>query len=232
MPRKKNKIEMNRHARRSILVDPSSPAKIQQLTEVTRYNMTVSQPATVGSPILAATQPGADDIIKALKAPRVTRSLQTSPADAARIAEESRFINSLRNRPPRSPTTAEREQIATIAQKRPSIDLEVNFEYNSDKISQKATPQVNNLGQALASSELKGGTFIVAGHTDAKGDETYNQGLSERRADAVKRFLAEKYGIDPANLISVGYGKSHLKDTTNPMSGANRRVQVINAGDK
>jgi hypothetical protein len=51
MPRKKNKIEIDRQAQRSISADLSSRAKIQQLTEVTKYNMTVSQPATVGSPI-------------------------------------------------------------------------------------------------------------------------------------------------------------------------------------
>jgi outer membrane protein OmpA-like peptidoglycan-associated protein len=47
-----------------------------------------------------------------------------------------------------------------------------------------------------------------------------------------KRFLAEKYGIEPANLVTVGYGKSHLKNAADPMSGDNRRVQVINASDK
>ncbi len=181
---------------------------------------------------IAAEQSSPEDIIKALKPPRVTRSLSASPADAARKAEETRFVNGLRNRPTRSLTSAERDQIATIAQKRPSIDLEVNFEYNSDRIGPKATPQVTNLGQALSSAELKGGTFIVAGYTDAKGSETYNQGLSERRADAIKRFLAEKYGIDAANLVTVGYGKTHLKNSSDPFSGDNRRVQVINASDK
>ena len=57
-------------------------------------------------------------------------------------------------------------------------------------------PQVTALGEALTSADLKGRTFILAGHTDAKGGDTYNQGLSERRADAVKRFLTEKYRID------------------------------------
>ena len=61
----------------------------------------------------------------------------------------------------------------------------MNFDYNSDNIGAKAAPQVSALGQALSSSESKGG---IAGHTDAKGSETYNQGLSERRAEAVKRF--------------------------------------------
>jgi outer membrane protein OmpA-like peptidoglycan-associated protein len=188
-------------------------------------------PAGLGS-VLAAEQPSAEDIIRALKPPRITRSLTTSPPDAARKAEEARFVNSLRNRPTRSLTTAEREQIVTIAQKRPSIDLEVNFEYNSDTIGPNATSQVTALGRALSSAELKGGTFIVAGYTDAKGSETYNQGLSERRADAVKRFLLEQYGIDAGNLVTVGYGKTHLKMPTEPFSGENRRVQVVNATDK
>jgi outer membrane protein OmpA-like peptidoglycan-associated protein len=191
----------------------------------------VALPVGLGSSF-AAEQRSPEDIINALKPPRLTRSLSASPAETARKEEETRFVNTLRNRPTRSLTSAERDQIATIAQKRPSIDLEVTFEYNSDKIGEKAAPQVTNLGQALASPELKGGTYIVAGHTDAKGGETYNQGLSERRADAVKRYLADKYGIDPANLVTVGYGKGHLKNATDPLAGENRRVQVINASDK
>jgi outer membrane protein OmpA-like peptidoglycan-associated protein len=181
---------------------------------------------------LAAEERSADDIIKALKPARITRGLTTSPADAARNAQETKFVNSLRNRPTRSLTFAEREQITSIAKKRPSIDLEVNFDYNSDNIGSKAMPQVSALGQALASPDLKGGTFIVAGHTDAKGSDTYNQGLSERRAEAVKRFLAEKYGIDASNLLTVGYGKTQLKNPAGPFASENRRVQVINASDK
>ena len=49
-------------------------------------------------------------------------------------------------------------------------------------------PQVTELGKALTTEDLKGRTFILSGFTDAKGSETYNQGLSERRADAVKQF--------------------------------------------
>jgi outer membrane protein OmpA-like peptidoglycan-associated protein len=181
---------------------------------------------------LAAEERSADEIIKALKPQRITRGLTTSPADAARNAQETKFVNSLRNRPTRSLTVAERDQISSIAKKRPSIDLEVNFDYNSDNIGSKAVPQVTALGEALASPDLKGGTFILAGHTDAKGSDTYNQGLSERRAEAVKQFLAEKYGIDANNLVTVGYGKTQLKNPAEPFTSENRRVQVINASDK
>jgi outer membrane protein OmpA-like peptidoglycan-associated protein len=181
---------------------------------------------------LAAEERSAGEIIKALKPERLTRGLTTSPADAARNAEEAKFVNTLRNRQTRSLSTAEREQITSIAKKRPSIDLEVNFDYNSDHIGSKASSQVTALGDALSSSELKGGTFILAGHTDAKGSDTYNQGLSERRAEAVKRFLSEKYGLDASNLVTVGYGKTQLKNPAGPFASENRRVQVINASDK
>jgi outer membrane protein OmpA-like peptidoglycan-associated protein len=49
----------------------------------------------------------------------------------------------------------------------------------------------------------------IAGFTDAKGSETYNQGLSERRADAVRQLLSKQYGIEAGNLVTVGYGLSH-----------------------
>ena len=188
---------------------------------------------SAGSAPAFAAELSPEDIVKALKpAAHVTRSLTTSPADVARKAEETRFVDTLRNRTSRSLTTAEREQITTMAQKKPSIDLEINFDYNSATIGNKGTPQVTTLGKALSSDDLKGSTFIVAGYTDAKGGDTYNQGLSERRADAVKQFLAEKYGIDAANLVTVGYGKSHLKNGNDPFSADNRRVQVINMSDK
>lgn len=179
----------------------------------------------------AAEQRSADDIIMALK-PRVTRGLTTSPADAARAADETQFIDALRNRPTRSLSTEERDKIASIASSKPKIDLEINFEFNSAVIGSKAMPQVTELGKALTSSDLKGHTFILAGFTDAKGSETYNKGLSERRADAVKQFLSEKYGIETGNLVTVGYGATQLKDPANPLAADNRRVQVINAADK
>jgi outer membrane protein OmpA-like peptidoglycan-associated protein len=182
--------------------------------------------------VRAQEQPTAEQIIRALKpAGKITRSLTTSPVDVVRKAEDARFVDTLRNRTTRSLTVTERDKIASLVEKKPSIDLEINFEYNSDTIGAKAAPQVSALGQALASPELKGGTFVVAGYTDAKGGDTFNQTLSERRAEAVKRYLAEKYQIEAANLVTVGYGKARLKDAANPFAAENRRVQVVNMAE-
>ena len=89
-------------------------------------------------PAPAAEQQSAQDIIEALKAPRVTRGLTTSPATAARAAEDAKFVDTLRNRPTRSLTTEEREKVASIANSKPKIDLEINFEFNSATIAAKA----------------------------------------------------------------------------------------------
>jgi outer membrane protein OmpA-like peptidoglycan-associated protein len=176
----------------------------------------------------------ADQILHAL-APKkpLTRSLSMAPpADPTATAAEGKFVDSLRNRATRSLSIGEREEIATIAKDKPNIDLEITFDYNSANISTKAQNAVQALGKALSSDELKGSTFIVAGHTDAIGGESYNQDLSERRADSIKRYLVDKFGIAGTDLVTVGYGKSKPKDPTKPMDPANRRVQVVNMANK
>jgi outer membrane protein OmpA-like peptidoglycan-associated protein len=178
----------------------------------------------------AAEAQSAEQIIQALKPSGIRRGLATPPAATPLSPEQVRFLDSLRHRKTRSLTSEDREQIATIAKTRPSIDLEINFEYDSAAIGTKALGQVTALGEALTSGELKGRTFVVAGHTDAKGSEPYNQSLSEQRAAAVQRFLTQRYGIDAGNLVTVGHGKTQLKNAADPFAAENRRVQVINLG--
>jgi outer membrane protein OmpA-like peptidoglycan-associated protein len=178
-----------------------------------------------------------DQILKALTPERkpLTRSLSMgSPAqtDATASDADGKFMQSLRNRSSRSLSMGEREQIAAIVKDKPKIDLEINFDYNSDRISAKSLPSVQALGRALANPELKGSTFIVAGHTDAAGSDAYNQDLSERRADSIKRYLVDKSGIPAADLVTVGYGKTKLKDPDHPLAEVNRRVQVVNTENK
>jgi len=184
--------------------------------------------AGVGS-IYAAEQQTADQILNALKPKALTRSLSGgAPAPKTISQEDQRFLDSLRTKRTRSLSAGERERVATIAKEKPSIDLTINFDYNSADISKRTLPAVTELGKALSNPEIKGGVFMVAGHTDGKGGEEYNQGLSERRAEAIKRYLVEKFGIAAENLVAVGYGKTQLKTPNNPFADENRRVQVVN----
>ena len=174
-----------------------------------------------------------DQIVHALQPRPVTRGLSAGPqADPTAKAREISFVQTLRNRKTRSLSLGEREQIAEIASTKPKIDLDIQFDYNSANITATSMPSVQALGKALTDVNLKGSTFVVAGHTDAIGSDTYNQDLSERRADTIKRYLIEKFGIAGTDLVTVGYGKSRPKDPNAPMDPTNRRVEIVNMDTK
>jgi outer membrane protein OmpA-like peptidoglycan-associated protein len=161
-----------------------------------------------------------------------SRSLTSTPIAEAPRNEDRQFLDSVRNKASRSLTTTEREHIASIARDRPSVDIEIKFPFSSSDIGPTAVPAVTALGRALSSPELNGGTFVVAGHTDAVGSYGTNQDLSERRAEAVKRYLVTNFQIPATSLVTVGYGKTKLKNESDPNAAENRRVQIVNMEEK
>jgi outer membrane protein OmpA-like peptidoglycan-associated protein len=179
---------------------------------------------------VAEDKPSTSTIIKSLT-PQKTLTRGLSAPAAKTSAEDEAFIEGLRKRKTRSLSPVELDKVATIAEDKPKIDLEIQFELNSDRISRAAESTVEALGKALSDSALKGNTFILAGHADALGDAEYNQSLSERRAAAVKRFLVQEYDIPEDRLVAVGYGKTRLKNKKDPYAAENRRVAVINMDD-
>ena len=171
----------------------------------------------------------ADDIIKALRS-KETRGVPSATPSAAVPAEEQSFIEELRSKASRGLSVGEtdRPKLAKSIEKRPAIDLEINFDFNSSGISDKVRPVVLTLGRALQAPDLKGMTFVVAGHTDAKGKAAYNQQLSEKRAAAVKDYLITHFNLTPEQLVVVGYGAERLKNPKAPFADENRRVEIVN----
>ncbi|KAB2877464.1 MAG: OmpA family protein [Pseudorhodoplanes sp.] len=111
-----------------------------------------------------------------------------------------------------------------------SVNVEVYFEFGSALVGRRQMPQFEMLGERLQKIQSK--AFLVIGHTDTKGSAEYNQNLSERRAEAVKRLLVQQFGLPADTLVAIGYGKSKLKNTADPFAGENRRVQVVNTEQK
>jgi len=114
----------------------------------------------------------------------------------------------------------------------PSINLTVNFLNGSADLTPEAMATLDQLGKALASSDLANYRFRIEGHTDTVGSKDYNRSLSERRAEAVVNYIASKYGVQPARLEAVGMGSEGLLVPTPDQTPEprNRRVQVINLG--
>ena len=160
--------------------------------------------AVFGSPVLAQGTPSSEQIVKKLEPQPRTRSLKPR---GVKVEE--------------GPNT----------DAPPSINLYINFEFNSDKLGTDAQIVLRNLGQALKDQRLAKFRFTIAGHTDAVGDAAYNQTLSERRAKAVQDYLVFHYGIEAQRVKAVGYGKTRPLDSAHPTSGANRRVQIVNEGE-
>jgi OmpA-OmpF porin, OOP family len=114
----------------------------------------------------------------------------------------------------------------------PSINLTVNFPTGSADLTPGARASLDNLGKALASSELANFRFRIEGHTDNVGSKEANQLLSQQRAEAVVSYLTSQYNVAPSRLEAVGKGQEDPLVDTPPQTpeARNRRVQVINLG--
>ena len=114
----------------------------------------------------------------------------------------------------------------TVEVEHRSVDLDIQFEWNSAELLLDGQRQLAALASALTSEELKALRFQIAGHTDASGSTDYNLKLSAERAEIVANYLARVYGVDRSRLETTGYGEERLKDPTTPRADENRRVEV------
>jgi outer membrane beta-barrel protein len=102
---------------------------------------------------------------------------------------------------------------------------DINFEFDSDKLTAESEGILDSVAESLA--HFAKARVEVAGHTDSKGGESYNLGLSQRRADAVKAYLVGK-GIDASRMETRGYGESApiADNSTEEGMAQNRRVEL------
>ena len=100
--------------------------------------------------------------------------------------------------------------------------------FRSAKSTLLSSAQVKLDQVANALLAVRARNLIVEGHTDSQGSESYNQGLSQRRADAVRDYLVQK-GYPADRIQARGKGKgSPIADNASPEGRANnRRVEII-----
>jgi outer membrane protein OmpA-like peptidoglycan-associated protein len=115
-----------------------------------------------------------------------------------------------------------------------SVALNVFFEFNSDKILTEYYPDIDKLGKVLTAPQYNSYRVQIEGHTDSVGADGYNQVLSQRRAESVKRYLIQKFPVKADRLVVRGYGESRpmASNDTNEGRGQNRRVEVVNLGQQ
>ena len=187
-------------------------------TSITLGMIALAMPLTAA----LAAEPTADDIV---------RALQPKPGEPRTRAADG-LINLDGTRGTSSPARDRGVSVSLEAKPEspPSVDLAVNFAFNSAELTTDAEITLSNLGQALGDARLAGYRFKIEGHTDSVGSDAYNLALSDRRAASVKTYLVRHHAIDPARLDAVGYGERRLADPGDPEAAINRRVRVVNVG--
>lgn len=105
-----------------------------------------------------------------------------------------------------------------------AIELEVNFGNNSSVVTSDYTAEIKRVADFMA--QYQGTVVEIQGHTDDRGKASYNQWLSEQRANGVAKVLVEELGVAAERVTSKGYGEAMPKvsNDTAENRATNRRV--------
>ncbi|WP_416545812.1 OmpA family protein [Limnohabitans sp. DCL3] len=100
-----------------------------------------------------------------------------------------------------------------------------SFRLGSATLPDGLKSQLEVFAEVLRNKRGNNKLVRIEGHADASGSAEANLALSQRRAEEVKRFLVER-GADPAMLRPEGHGASTLRNSQDPTSQENRRVEI------
>jgi outer membrane protein OmpA-like peptidoglycan-associated protein len=101
----------------------------------------------------------------------------------------------------------------------------VTFAFDSADLNSQFYPVLDKVAGTLG--EYNKTVIEVAGHTDSVGSASYNQQLSERRANSVAAYLSSR-GVDRSRMVTIGAGKDHpvASNETEAGRAQNRRVEI------
>ncbi len=133
-------------------------------------------------------------------------------------------------RPPQ-PDTVRETRVVEI--KRAFLDaglfraFEVNFAFGDSTLLPRAQRTLDAMGTVL--TEYPALQLRIDGHTDAFGPAAFNERLSVRRAQAVRRYLTDKFGVSADRLVVRGYGEARPIASNDTAAGRelNRRVEFV-----
>jgi outer membrane protein OmpA-like peptidoglycan-associated protein len=206
--------------------------------------LTILRPVALAVPLILAAVPSlaqtaaptAQQMIDALRgAPRSLRNLGVEAAPETPPGPDGIDPSNVPMPPlahPGAASTVPTASVPTAAATAPQpagpgmIDLALQFEFDSDRLSPQDRATLNELATAMRSPELAGRRFLIEGHTDGKGNPAYNLRLSRQRAQAVRALLVVQR-VAPDRLFAEGKGSAEPIDPARPDAPENRRVRII-----
>jgi adhesin transport system outer membrane protein len=124
-------------------------------------------------------------------------------------------------------STRYRDRYRDAGDNKVALEMEVTFAFNSSAITGNFDTEIANAAQYLKDNPSS--IAVVEGHTDSSGPAEYNMWLSDRRAESVREMLINEHGINPAQVLSVGYGMTRPIGDNDTEEGRrqNRRVDLV-----
>ena len=115
--------------------------------------------------------------------------------------------------------------VVPVAPAKEVVSFNLNFGFDKYQITDEMIPVLEQAKMIL--EEDAAASYVISGYTDSTGSEEYNQGLSERRANSVRKWMVEN-GISASRLEAVGFGELNPKYDNATAEGRklNRRVDI------
>ncbi len=107
------------------------------------------------------------------------------------------------------------------------VELLVNFEFDRSEVRPQYFDEIEEVADFM--EQYPDLVIELEGHTDGMGTEEYNQGLSERRANAVRDVLIERFDVQGSRITATGFGESQPIASNDSAAGRaeNRRVITV-----
>ena len=106
-----------------------------------------------------------------------------------------------------------------------SITLHVEFEFDKDTVRSEYHNHIMKVANFLKAYPKT--NAVLEGHTDNRGTEAYNLKLSKRRAEGVKKYLVDKFGISGSRISTKGFGYSQPVATNKTDEGRQQNRRVV-----
>jgi outer membrane protein OmpA-like peptidoglycan-associated protein len=114
-----------------------------------------------------------------------------------------------------------------------ALAADVLFDFDKHDLKPAAAGTLEKVAEVLKAHA--GGAVLVEGHTDGKGNDAYNQALSERRAASVRDWLVKNASLPRSRFTTRGYGKARPVAPNAKADGSddpkgrerNRRVEIV-----
>jgi OOP family OmpA-OmpF porin len=148
-------------------------------------------------------------------------------AENVQFSQCAGYIEEVAEAPEPAPPAAEPEPEPEPEFTTTTLSAEALFDFDSADLRAEGRSALRDLARSLTDEGAEYSSVLVEGHTCSIGPETYNQGLSERRARSVADFLVSE-GVREDDIRTVGYGEDRPTADNSTREGreANRRVEV------